>query len=29
MLNLENVSRWEIVLADKLTKNRTKVAIEG
>lgn len=29
MLNLENLNRWEIVLANKLTKNRTKVAIEG
>lgn len=29
MLNLGSINRWEIVLADKLTKNRTKVAIEG
>jgi transposase, IS30 family len=29
MLNIESINRWEIVLANKLTKNRTKVAIEG
>jgi IS30 family transposase len=29
MLNLENVNRWEIILAKKLTKNRISVAIEG
>lgn len=29
MLNLDNISRWEIVLAKKLTKNRTTVAIQG
>jgi IS30 family transposase len=29
MLNLENVNRWEIVLAERLTKNRITVAIEG
>ena len=29
MLNLENVNRWETVLAKRLTKNRITVAIEG
>lgn len=29
MLNFESVNRWIFVLAGKLTKNRTKVAIEG
>jgi hypothetical protein len=29
MLNLEPASRWEKILAAKLTKNRTTVAIRG